>query len=146
MEDPDILRAVAQTLQSRRKELLGRIRQVLIQNDDVSARMQFEMAQDNPDRSVDELLKYVSAEVRGAMTEELDAIEAALRKIAEGSYGVCDECGCQIPPRRLAVQPTAFLCVDCQQEFDATRDRTVLSRDARECIRPPDDPDSLTGE
>ena len=146
MPDDTTLRDIAHTLQQRRTELLKRIRQALVQDDDAAARMQFELMQDNPDRSVDELLKHVSAEVRAGMTEDLDAIETALRKIGEGSYGTCDDCGCAIPDRRLAVQPTAALCVDCQREFDAERQRTVLSRDAREFIRPADDRDSLDGE
>ena len=146
MPDDHMLQEIADALQQRRAALLKRIRQALVQDDDATARMQFELMQDNPDRSVDELLKHVSAEVRAGMTEDLDAIETALRKIGEGSYGICDECGCAIPDRRLAVQPTAALCVDCQREFDSERQRTVLSRTAREFVRPADERDSLDGE
>ncbi len=50
-------------------------------------------------------------------TEEatLEAIERALEKIEEGTYGVCDECGAKIPKGRLKVLPFASLCVKCAE-------------------------------
>lgn len=47
----------------------------------------------------------------------LDAIEArlerALEKIEQGTYGVCDACGEEIPVGRLRFAPESALCVDC---------------------------------
>jgi DnaK suppressor protein len=40
-------------------------------------------------------------------------VERAQRKLAEGSYGVCDACNAAIPDERLAVRPWAVLCVSC---------------------------------
>ena len=40
-------------------------------------------------------------------------IERALEKIAEGSYGTCDNCGKQIPQGRLDAAPESILCVVC---------------------------------
>ncbi|NCT97621.1 MAG: TraR/DksA family transcriptional regulator [Comamonadaceae bacterium] len=45
---------------------------------------------------------------------ELAAIDAALARIADGSYGLCLDCGVQIPAARLHAQPTADRCLDCQ--------------------------------
>ena len=49
------------------------------------------------------------------VADSLDAIEArivrALEKIEEGTYGICDECGKQIPPPRLRIAPESTLCV-----------------------------------
>lgn len=45
---------------------------------------------------------------------ELLAIERALQRIADGSYGLCLQCGVRIPTARLHAQPTAERCVDCQ--------------------------------
>ena len=44
---------------------------------------------------------------------ELSKIEAALRRIDEDEYGWCAECGSEISEKRLEVDPTAHLCVDC---------------------------------
>lgn len=45
---------------------------------------------------------------------ELVAIDAALQRIADGSYGLCLQCGASIPAARLHAQPTAAHCVHCQ--------------------------------
>lgn len=51
--------------------------------------------------------------------EELDAIDAALARIADGTYGVCEDCGCDIPPARLHANPFTTRCVDCQTKAEA---------------------------
>jgi DnaK suppressor protein len=45
---------------------------------------------------------------------ELQAIERALQRVADGSYGLCLQCGAPIPAARLHAQPTAERCVSCQ--------------------------------
>lgn len=45
---------------------------------------------------------------------ELAEIQAALDRIAQDHYGVCEICGVDIAPARLAVLPHARRCVDCQ--------------------------------
>jgi len=42
----------------------------------------------------------------------LDEIEAALRRIEDGSYGVCEVCGKPIGAERLSAIPWARLCID----------------------------------
>ncbi len=46
-------------------------------------------------------------------TEELADINAALQRLEDGSYGICDSCGEEISEQRLAVRPESFECVDC---------------------------------
>ncbi|MDE0382737.1 MAG: TraR/DksA C4-type zinc finger protein [Defluviicoccus sp.] len=43
----------------------------------------------------------------------LHRIDAALKRIDDGSYGECMECGESIPPRRLEIDPTVAVCVPC---------------------------------
>ena len=44
---------------------------------------------------------------------KLGGLLQALRRIEEGTYGLCSECGASIPPARLEVFPEASTCVDC---------------------------------
>ena len=44
---------------------------------------------------------------------ELRKIEAALRRVDEGEYGYCAECGEAIAPKRLAIDLTATRCAPC---------------------------------
>lgn len=45
-------------------------------------------------------------------------IAEARRALAEGSYGICRDCGCEISPARLEAAPEAVRCVDCQRLFE----------------------------
>ena len=45
---------------------------------------------------------------------ELRDISLVLGAIADGSYGICNECGSAIDPRRLVAQPAALRCRECQ--------------------------------
>lgn len=48
--------------------------------------------------------------------EDLEVkVEAALRRIDEGTYGPCVRCGRQIGEERLEAQPWSDLCIDCQR-------------------------------
>jgi RNA polymerase-binding transcription factor DksA len=56
--------------------------------------------------------------------EELRDIDDARERMAEGSYGECITCGCEIPLQRLMVQPTAKRCIHCQEVFERTHQPT----------------------
>jgi DnaK suppressor protein len=49
----------------------------------------------------------------------LYAIERALGKIADGTYGQCESCGAVIGARRLQVRPFTALCIDCMEEQES---------------------------
>jgi DnaK suppressor protein len=50
-----------------------------------------------------------------AVRERIDQVERALRRLDQGGYGCCEGCAEPIPPARLAVYPSATLCVSCKQ-------------------------------
>ena len=51
--------------------------------------------------------------------QTLIAIDDALRKIEDGTYGTCEVCGKPIGAGRLAAMPWARLCIDDQRKADA---------------------------
>ncbi len=46
---------------------------------------------------------------------ELQRIDAALARLAEGEYGFCVNCGEEIAARRLELDPAVPICVDCAE-------------------------------
>lgn len=46
--------------------------------------------------------------------KRLKAIEGALKRISEGKYGYCLQCGKKIPEGRLRAIPSAVLCIECK--------------------------------
>ena len=51
---------------------------------------------------------------------EIRALEAAQARLADGSYGVCADCGSEIAFARLRAYPTAERCVECQRIHERT--------------------------
>lgn len=51
-------------------------------------------------------------------------IDEALKRIEDGEYGYCDNCGVEIGLRRLEARPTATLCIDCKT-LEEMRERQV---------------------
>lgn len=48
----------------------------------------------------------------------LKGIAAALRRIDDGTFGLCRTCEEPIARKRLEFDPTALLCIDCAQEAE----------------------------
>jgi DnaK suppressor protein len=46
-------------------------------------------------------------------------IRQAMRRIEEGTFGICAECGEEIPAARLKALPAADVCVDCKRRMEA---------------------------
>lgn len=52
---------------------------------------------------------------------ELDAIDAALKRIEDGVYGICTDCGAEIGAARLHAAPETPRCIDCQDRHEHAR-------------------------
>ncbi|NPA53365.1 MAG: TraR/DksA family transcriptional regulator [Aquificae bacterium] len=61
--------------------------------------------------------------------ETLFLIDIALKKIENGTYGVCEECGAQIGEKRLEAIPWVRLCIDCSQNEETIRTLTSRNED-----------------
>jgi DnaK suppressor protein len=48
--------------------------------------------------------------------QKIAAIRAAIRRVDEGHYGLCLNCGEQIAPARLEAIPEATLCISCAKD------------------------------
>jgi DnaK suppressor protein len=70
---------------------------------------------DAADASETDLQLDVSVSLTEMTAEALRRIDAALARIASGDYGVCAECGADIPTNRLAALPFAVRCRDCEE-------------------------------
>src|SRR5687767_12558454 len=75
---------------------------------------------DAGDESVVRMVTDMHLQEAGRDLEELRAIDSALARIEDGSYGHCEECGTEIEYARLEAQPTALRCLECQAVFEKT--------------------------
>jgi DnaK suppressor protein len=82
--------------------------------DDFSETDSGDMSQSIFDREMD-------ASVGEGIERRLREVERALQKIEEGTYGVCDDTGEEIPGGRLEAVPEAIRTVEAQQRFERER-------------------------
>lgn len=54
--------------------------------------------------------------IRDRERKLLEKIDAALRRIVDGTYGECEECGELISVGRLRARPVTTLCIECKAE------------------------------
>lgn len=107
-------------IEQRRTSLIAELR------DDVERvrRDRFEdlagAAPDPGDESVATLIADLGHADMERDLSELRALEAARARLADGSYGVCAECGGDIGVERLRANPAAVRCVDCQRVHEKT--------------------------
>ena len=105
-------------LQQRHKALREEIRQELLAADesryiDLAGRVH-----DSGEESVADLLMDLDIARLDRQINEIRRIEAALRRIEVGNYGVCHDCDGDIGYERLKRQPYAERCVVCQAQFE----------------------------
>lgn len=76
---------------------------------------------DSGDMSQSLFTREMDATVEQTMEKRLQPVERALEKIEEGTYGICDDTGEQIPRGRLEAMPEAIYTVEAQQRRERER-------------------------
>jgi DnaK suppressor protein len=110
-----------QVLERRFHQVRGEIRQALLQADQQSYAELAGRVHDTEDASVADLLVDINLAGIDRHVEEIRDIDAALMRIADGSYGVCADCDEAIDRARLDAYPTAKRCWPCQTRFEERR-------------------------
>jgi DnaK suppressor protein len=76
---------------------------------------------DSGDMSQSIFDREMDASVGEGIERRLEYVDRALQKIEEGTYGVCDDTGEEIPRGRLEAVPEAIRTVGAQQRFERER-------------------------
>jgi DnaK suppressor protein len=101
-------------LEIQRREILGSLRQL----EQETRSLEIESTQDAADQCVTSMSKEALFQQSSQRRTILRRIEAALRRIDDGSFGVCVNCGNDIPARRLQALPWTQFCLQCQEEIE----------------------------
>jgi DnaK suppressor protein len=104
----------------RFREVLEAKRDALIQNArNMKADGMVLDADDLPDEmdlASSEGMQSFELRLRGREKTFLQKIDRAIRKIDEGDFGVCEECGEEISVKRLEARPETTLCIRCKED------------------------------
>jgi RNA polymerase-binding transcription factor len=69
---------------------------------------------DPTDRAALESDRNFTLRIRDRERKLIAKIDEALRRLEDGSYGVCDDCGETIGTERLKARPVTTLCIQCK--------------------------------
>ena len=105
-------------LQQDRKAALDSVQEEIRQTGDPDDTSLEKIPNDTGDRSEMDRETDTTISMAQRHATELEHIDAALGRIAEGTYGECEECGGDIGAARLEAQPTARLCIECQERLE----------------------------
>ncbi|MEW6584337.1 MAG: TraR/DksA C4-type zinc finger protein [Nitrospirota bacterium] len=100
----------------RREEILKEAKKEISKYIKGETRQLVDTALDDGDWSVVDLSEDVSLRQLSTHHENLQRIDEALRKLDEGTYGICEDCGEEISEERLRILPFAIYCTDCQEK------------------------------
>src|SRR6476646_8392396 len=108
--------ALQQMLMGKRQEILKEIEGSLGQSLTEDQQRRLESARDVGDQALMDLDRELGISLMEMRNRRRQAIDEALTRLAEGTYGICAECGVEISERRLEAVPFAKLCVECQSK------------------------------
>jgi DnaK suppressor protein len=106
--------ALHRLLTEKRRELLKEIGGVLGQSLTDDQQRRLESAMDVGDQALADLERELGISLLEMRNRKRQMIDEALSRLADGTYGICAECGVEISEKRLAAVPFAKLCVECQ--------------------------------
>lgn len=106
---------IISTLQQQRAELLR-----LVTAKPLSEGIEITACPDLNDQATAEMDQHFMLSLKERERNLLKQIDDALARLAADKYGICEECGEEIPLRRLQVRPMTTLCIACKtlQEED----------------------------
>jgi len=112
------LRELKSMLEERGRVLREEIRQELLDSDEEHYIDVAGQVHDLEEESVADLLVDLGLSIIDMHINELRDVEAALRRIHVGAYGVCIDCDDEVDLDRLRAFPTARRCLMCQENYE----------------------------
>ena len=112
----DRFRGLKSMLIAKRDALLKEAKQEIQKYVSGENRQLVDTAIDEADWAAVEISEDINLKRLSAQRQLLNDVEECLRKVNEGTYGICEDCAEEISEKRLRVIPTATLCIDCKEQ------------------------------
>ncbi|MBU1076937.1 MAG: TraR/DksA C4-type zinc finger protein [Spirochaetes bacterium] len=84
---------------------------------------------DLADEAMESIEREIIYDLSIAEKKELEEINTAIKKLEEGTYGVCEMCDKDIPIERLKVKPYAKFCTHCREIDERKKKNHVMSEE-----------------
>lgn len=100
-------------LTKRKEQITARIKELTEHMQKISEDLEQPLTADLEDQAIDLEDDEVLSGLGRANSQEVRWLTDALRRIENGSYGICQKCGEDISPERLDAVPYAMVCRNC---------------------------------
>ncbi|HEY5649775.1 MAG TPA: TraR/DksA C4-type zinc finger protein [Nitrospiria bacterium] len=77
---------------------------------------------DSGDRATQDISEEMDLSFQERRASKLRLIDEAIQRLQDKTYGICEECGMDIPEPRLSAMPFAKYCIPCQEQQEAIED------------------------
>lgn len=101
------------TDESIEKALKARLVDLTRRVDDIDSELRKPLSADFSEQAAELENQDALGAIENSELQEIRQIQLALKRIAEGTYGTCANCGEAIDPKRLKALPTATRCISC---------------------------------
>jgi len=122
----------AQFIARERHKLLEEQKRIMGELERLREALKVEVDVDAEEGDPDLIEREKNVALVSQLEVKLAHVQAALRSIEKGKYGICERCGKEIPIERLEVRPDASLCVTCQAEVEKLIKRGMIPRSPQE--------------
>ena len=121
--------ALKKMLMEKKREIWNDVKDKLFQQLGKDYRSEIDAVLDEGDKALSDLAEETGFTLVDLRRDTLEKIDQALKKLEEGTYGICEDCGNDISEPRLKALPFAVHCVECKQrreeleQIEKERDR-----------------------
>jgi len=128
--NPDRYAELKKILEDRRREMMSQVQERMrdVRAEGASNTVQGVLdAAESSEADIQDEIEFALIQMKA---ETLNKIDEALRRLEEGTYGYCFECGDEVSERRLRALPFAVRCKDCEEarEVAQQRERQMANR------------------
>ncbi len=115
------IKRLKKLLLDRKKQMWGDLRDEFFRKLGREYNTQFDNPHDIEELALIDIIEDTGIAVADIKREELERMDAALRRLEDGEYGLCETCGTEIDEQRLKAMPFATSCVKCKKGGEAKK-------------------------
>jgi len=115
--DKKTLQRLKKILLKEREEIIGGVKQIYESSKEIGQ----DGIQDIGDEAANIYNKQILLSLNENERIRLQEVDDALDRLANGTYGICEECGGPVGLKRLEVRPVAKYCVPCKTKLEKAK-------------------------
>ena len=115
--DKKTLHRLKKILLKEREEIIGGVKQIYESSKEIGQ----DGIQDIGDEAANIYNKQILLSLNENERIRLQEVDDALDRLANGTYGICEECGGPVGLKRLEVRPVAKYCVPCKTKLEKVK-------------------------